>query len=297
MGITKKDCQLLFYSKRTMDVAFNKTLMLGRLQLYVTKAEIIEFVNQYKYDKSPGDIDFKDEYAEPLFKILGADEVDSLDYSNYEKATIIHDLNQPLPSIHRAAYTCVVDGGTIEHVFNFPVAIKNCMDALRVGGHYIGITPANNQMGHGFYQFSPELYYRVFSEENGFRVKKMIITPGNQLNEWYEVADPAQVKSRVMLMNNCPLTLIMVAEKISEQEPFTQTPYQSDYTTSWNKGQPLNEGERLGGIAVAKRIYQQVVPNRLRIIARNVYDLYKTEKVDTDDFGTLNPKHFKKIII
>jgi hypothetical protein len=28
-------------------------------------------------------------------------------------------------------------------------------------------------MGHGFYQFGPELYYRAFSEENGFQVERL----------------------------------------------------------------------------------------------------------------------------
>ena len=65
-------------------------------------------------------------------------------------------------------YTLVIDGGCLEHIFNFPVAIKNCMEMLQEGGHFIGITPANNLMGHGFYQFSPELYFRIFSKENGF---------------------------------------------------------------------------------------------------------------------------------
>jgi hypothetical protein len=35
------------------------------------------------------------------------------------------------------------------------------------------VTPANNQMGHGFYQFSPELFFRVFSQENGYLLRAL----------------------------------------------------------------------------------------------------------------------------
>jgi len=42
------------------------------------------------------------------------------------------------------AYTTVIDGGSLEHVFNFPQAIANCMNMVAVGGHFIGLSPANN---------------------------------------------------------------------------------------------------------------------------------------------------------
>ena len=78
-------------------------------------------------------------------------------------------MNLPIGDDLKRKFSVVIDGGTLEHVFNFPVAIKNCMQMLDVGGHFFVHTMANNFMGHGFYQFSPELFYRVFSPENGFR--------------------------------------------------------------------------------------------------------------------------------
>lgn len=296
MGITKKDCQLLFYSK-SLGVSFDKTLTLGRLHQYVKKSEVELFMAKYGYAVSIDKVDFVDEYTEPLFRILGATRIDSLDYSDYEQATIIHDLNQPAPSTLMRNFTCVVDGGTIEHVFNFPVAIKSCMNMLEVGGHYVGITPGNNQMGHGFYQFSPELYYRIFSKENGFEMKKMFVTTSGDEDEWYEVADPVAVHSRVMLVNSRPLTLIIIAKKISEQIVFEKSPMQSDYSTSWQITQPLNIPSQSNRRDVIKRIYHKMLPGRLRNVIRNVYDLYHIKKEDTENFGTLNPDHFKKVII
>lgn len=294
MGITKKDSQLLFYSKKELGVSFSETLMLGRLYLYATRPEIDQLASLYSNSKKTADVIFNHEYSEPFFEILGANRVDSLDYSDYEKASIIHDLNLVLPQSLRSSFSCVVDGGTIEHVFNFPVAIKNCMQALKVGGHYIGITPANNQMGHGFYQFSPELYYRIFSRENGFKVKKMLVTPKDSEDEWYEVADPSLANSRVTLSNPLPLTLFVVAEKIEETEIFKSAPYQSDYTTSWASAKGVFADSQRGRL---KALYHKIVPRRIRVIARNLYDIYSTEKLETQSLGTINPEHFKKVTI
>ena len=49
------------------------------------------------------------------------------------------------------------------------------MEMVKRGGHFIGVTTLNNFCGHGFYQFSPELYYRVFAPGNGFEVVKMYV--------------------------------------------------------------------------------------------------------------------------
>jgi 2-polyprenyl-3-methyl-5-hydroxy-6-metoxy-1,4-benzoquinol methylase len=103
--------------------------------------------------------------------VLDAKNVLSLDYSDYEQCDIVHDMNQTVdPSLHEK-FDAVIDGGTLEHVFNFPVAISNCMKMVKVNGSIFIFTTANNFLGHGFYQFSPELFCRIFSPENGFEIR------------------------------------------------------------------------------------------------------------------------------
>src|SRR5262249_13058363 len=118
-------------------------------------------------------------YCEGFLKRLGASEVVSVDASDYEGASVVHDMNQPVPASMYESFTAVIDSGTLEHVFNFPVAVKNCMEMVSRGGHFLGITPANNLMGHGFYQFSPELLYRIFSPANGYQIRKLMICENN----------------------------------------------------------------------------------------------------------------------
>lgn len=71
-----------------------------------------------------------------LLKALGAEEIHSLDASDFEGADIICDLNRPIPEEYRNQLTCIIDGGTTEHIFSFPQAMENVIDMLTVGGYY-----------------------------------------------------------------------------------------------------------------------------------------------------------------
>src|ERR1035437_5512856 len=114
MGITNNCAKFLFYSK-SIGVSFNETLMLGRLRLYANRSHIEYCINKFNNnDKNINQVKFNDEYSEPLFEILGARLVESLDFSDYEKASIIHDLNLPLPEKYYNSFSAIVDGGTIE---------------------------------------------------------------------------------------------------------------------------------------------------------------------------------------
>lgn len=300
MAITRNCSTFLFYAK-TLGVSFEKSLMLGRLNLYASKENIAADIAKFGNNKKKlEEVTFKDEYSEPLFEILGGNKAESMDFSDYEKATIIHDLNVPVPDQYKGKFSVIVDGGTIEHVFNFPVAIKSCMEMLEVGGHYIGITPANNQMGHGFYQYSPELLFNIFREENGFTVKKMVIVTqdlAGNTSAWYEVLDPRKAKERVVLANIKPTYLMVIAEKIAERPIFQKPPQQSDYEKVWDISQSLTDNKAPANESKLMYIYRKYTPRRLKIVAHNIYDLFTKEEVVTEDLGKINAEHFKKMDI
>jgi len=277
MGITKHDTTFLFHAKKS-GVDFNATAMLGRQVLYAEHADIDACISRHGFDmKTTSQLHFKDDYAEPLFETLGAGSIDSIDYSDYEGATIIADLNKPNPQGLSQRFTCLIDGGTIEHIFNFPVAIKTCMDAIKVGGHFIGITPANNQMGHGFYQFSPELMFRVFSEENGFRIIQLLISVDAPDGE--------------------PITMRYIAQKVAHKEVFQSAPQQSDYTATWNRHEALssNNAEAAGG--KVRLLIRKFVPYRIKVIANNIKDVLTKEKIHTTSLGVIDPEQFRKVEI
>lgn len=295
MAITNNEAKFLFYCT-TLDVAFDSTLTLGRLKFYGDREYILSLAKQQGL--AAQEFIFKDEYAEPLFMLMGADAIDSIDISDYQHANILHDLNKPVPSALHGRYTAVVDAGTMEHIFNFPVAIKNCMEALKTGGHYIGIIPVNNSMGHGFYQFSPELYYNVFSSQNGFEIIKMIITTADHngdFGDWYEVTNPAVVGERVTLTNNNPTFLLVVARKNNIQEIFATHPQQSDYVRAWATSSVVDNDSPAANEVNKKSILRKIVPVSVRTsIKRLLMRLSKT-RVRTHDLGVINKKHFKKM--
>ena len=292
MGIAVNCTKFLMYSKK-LGVDFETTLTLGRVNLYARPDEIESLCIKFDIGRDKfKSLDFSIEYAEPLFELMGADEVHSMDYSGYENADIIQDLNAAWPEKLDNSFSVIFDGGTLEHIFNFPQAIRSCMNALKPGGHFISITVANNYNGHGLYQFSPELFFRIFSKENGFAVKKMILTPGEK--NWYEVTDPNLVNSRVQFKNSVYTRLMLIAEKIEDVEIFTSFPYQSDYSAIWSKNESALENTKQHGL---KKLYQQVIPLSLKRIVRTAYDLFKGEKKYTRDMGIINPKHLKKISV
>jgi hypothetical protein len=126
----------------------------------------------------------------------------------------------------------VFDGGTLEHVFNFPTALKSCLEMIKRGGRFISITPANQFCGHGFYQFSPELYYSALSARNGFNIDRLLF---QYRNRWYLVRNPSDVKGRVELQTSEPISLFISAQRVEEKPIFQDWPQQSDYVEYWRK--------------------------------------------------------------
>ena len=217
----------LFLKMRADGVRFGKTLTLGRQNIHLDLDEYLRILR--RIGRPP--VGIVPEFVDGLLLEMGADEVESVDFSPYEGATIVHDLNVPVPAEWRERYDLIFDGGTLEHVFDFPTAIKNCMQMLKPNGRFVSVTMPNNWCGHGFYQFSPELFYRIFSSTNGFAVVEMYMaTIGGRA---YAVKDPETVRSRVELCNSTPVFLLVHARRDAISDLLTQTPQQSDYQIEW----------------------------------------------------------------
>jgi hypothetical protein len=227
-------------------VDFSRTLMLGRQQMP---------------DSS---------YAERFFHGLGAESVDSLDASPFEGATIIADLNHPLPTDLRRRFTAVFDGGTLEHVFDVATALRSCLDMVALDGHYITVSPANNWAGHGFYQFSPELLFRVLSPDAGFTLRGSFVVELRRRRRWYAIRDPKEERKRLHWRNQFRTYAIAVARRTELVDLTDFVANQSDYAARWDGYlDPATDGgsRRAGGMKAAaetvappfvKRIYRAV---------------------------------------
>jgi len=236
MGLDVNGARFILYA-RTLGVEFTRTAMIGRQGLHLSPLELRASLQRFGFSFDDALIErvFSENggYAERFFRSLGAQEVHSFDHSDYEGATHTYDLNQNIPEQFKRQYSVVLDGGSLEHVFNFPIAMKNCMEMVQVGGHYLGIAPANNLMGHGFYQFSPELFHSVFTPGNGYELLRLIAFEDRPKAEWYLVKSPASIRQRVTLTNRRAVYLVIVARRTADLEPLRSMPQQSDYVGAW----------------------------------------------------------------
>lgn len=112
-------------------------------------------------------------HAETVFRKLGFSEISVLDYSAFEGADIVYDLNSPAPPEElRGAFDAVIDHGTLEHVFHFPNALNNLFQLLKIGGRAVISAPSGNFFDHGFYMFQPTLFLDFFTA-NGWTVNSI----------------------------------------------------------------------------------------------------------------------------
>jgi hypothetical protein len=254
MGIDHNALRFLVLAKAD-GVDFSRTLTIGRQRIYVPPRLVPDYLRTSA--ATPGE-----PYAEDLFRALGARDVASLDRSAYEGASVLHDLGTPLPSSLRGRHSVVFDAGTLEHVFNFPQALKNCMELVAPGGHFITCTGANNFCGHGFYQFSPELFYRALAIEHGFAVERMIACDARPHADWHAVRDPAVVRRRVEIVGPYQVMLMVLAKRVVDVEPFQTLPQQSDYERAW-EGDAHPDYGGLGASTSSSRGVRRLLPRRL----------------------------------
>ena len=232
MGIDGAGITFLSGAKRR-GVDFTRTLTLGRQEFFPRPGELQHVFTHMGVPENPETFLRANRFADRFFTLRGVHELVSRDYSEYEGATIIHDLNQPLPAKWRETASVVFDGGTLEHVFNVPEALRTCMELVALGGHFIQITMANNFLGHGFWQFSPELVFRTFAPENGFESPVVLLHEAIAGGAWYFVSDPVEVRSRVELCNCHPTYMLTIAKRNARAKIFSRPPLQSDYEAAW----------------------------------------------------------------
>jgi hypothetical protein len=294
MGIDYQDAKMLLEA-RMRGESFKNTLTVAHQTLCLHPSEITMLCRSFygAYPNSTADpfqnyrfSDYSDQF---LRQFLGVDSLSVLDYSTYEGADVIHDLNEPIPPGLCGYFDAVIDSGSLEHIFNFPIAIANLMNMLKVGGNIFLTLPANNLCGHGFYQFSPELMFRIFTPENGFELRSVVLFEGQfpaiestSNRKAYEVVDPLIVHCRVGLVSKRPAMMMVEAKKITDIRPFGRAPLQSDYVATWNVDgvQPMRNDINSN----VRKIFTRL-PLSLQRLIKGYYDLKRF---------SLSNKHFYK---
>ncbi len=111
-------------------------------------------------------------HARVFFDMLGMDEYVDMDKFDTDRPMILHDLNQPVAADLADRFGLVIDGGTVEHIFDVSAVLQNMVRMTRVGGQVMHI--ATFQPDHGFYSFSPCLFFDFYAA-NGFEDPECLI--------------------------------------------------------------------------------------------------------------------------
>ncbi len=179
-------------------------------------------------------------YCEGMIKReFSSEVVDSFDNSGYERATHIADLGAPMA--YYEGYDTVFDGGTLEHIYNIPQALLNASMLCKPGGQILHVLPANNMCGHGFWQFSPELFFSLYREPNGYTDTEVFLADFLKPGWWLRCATPAnghRIMRRAPGEHTCIIVRTVRGPMISHAQV-----YQSDYVHAWGGG-GIDETER-----------------------------------------------------
>ncbi|MDO8512131.1 MAG: hypothetical protein Q7S57_02570 [bacterium] len=209
-----------------------------------------------------------------FFGLLTGQNVETLDISNYEDAEYVWDLNQPVPAEWRGKFGTVIDAGTSEHIFDVRQNLQNVNILLKNGGRLFHLSPANNYMEHGYYQFSPVVFHDYYGV-NGFVDMRCILVeqrPWALMRGHWQKWDWSTKRPATNIISHQMLEVFFTAEKVSNST-VDKTPQQgfsyeiSDFSRT--------RAGHLGGLK-AKLYY--FLPQSLVILAKRLLGFDKSVK-------------------
>jgi hypothetical protein len=170
-------------------------LLIGRQTTYFTPADILSLLREHGVDvhgtterdieidrntlnRYPGLAEGDLITDRALFRLLGAPRVRALDHSAYEGAEVIHDLTKPIPPELRNSADFIVDGSTLDNVFDPATVIRNFAAMLRPGGRLLTLNMFSNH--HEPYAMLPLLWFLDYFVVNGFADCKVYILVGTK---------------------------------------------------------------------------------------------------------------------
>jgi hypothetical protein len=149
-------------------------------------------------------------------------------------------------------------------------------------------TNANGFPAHGLYQYSPELFYSVFSERNGFRDTSILLVNTSSPKRWHLIKRPASLKRRNQIPFEEQMLMLVFSTKVNcvDRLNVMQSDYDDDTWTRFSGG---NWARKAQDISRWKRVLQQVVnPYVYRIVSQMVHS-FEVRRQYKADRTLINP--------
>lgn len=283
MGMIELTAKLFMEQAKKHDFSHKHLVTIGKQGITFSVAELRGWALQCGFCLNEGPLLLAEKTNSPLsdidfFKSIGFESVDSLDCSEYEGASIICNLNNTLPSELLNRFDIVYDGGSTEHMFNVPQAFENYNKMLRVGGLIIHSLPSTGCLDHGFYMFSPTLFYDYYIQ-NHWRILDffMIQLPHDNFDSWalYEYGEPGPSLEDINF--NGRWTIFFIARKMTEstfdyniEQHFFKKLWQS---SSVERTETSPDQPSVNSLRSLRKIYR-MLPVTLRIKIRSL--IFKT---------------------
>jgi hypothetical protein len=276
-------------------------LTLGRQCVYATFDECCDIIRQEGITPKPlsGSEDlgtnipqwkgtFRENYSNDVafFKLLGIHDCPAMDYSDYEGAQFVFDLNDPLPDEFTERFDLILDAGTLEHVFDVRRALANVATMLKPGGRVIHVAPANNYLNHGFYQFSPTLF-ADFYRANQFEDLRLYVADEFQRRGEMVRVDLFSIdvtRQPQMMRSNSRRRMLVhcVATKTSNSTSHvvpTQSAYEQTYQDLVGSACSLDEYERIPTMWL-NRLVWRLLPSPVYRAFRQLWIRFRTRFID-----------------
>ncbi|HUJ01253.1 MAG TPA: class I SAM-dependent methyltransferase [Usitatibacter sp.] len=154
MGIALLTANAIINAHKNQPIG-GKVLLCGRQSVFLTPEEVAAHIRSHGLEpqlavedceldretriggegQSPRDGTFISDRS--FFRMLGVETLEFLDHSDYEGAQTIVDLNEPVPPTLESKYDFIIDGGTLDNVFNPAQALMNLSRMLKPGGRLL----------------------------------------------------------------------------------------------------------------------------------------------------------------
>lgn len=262
MGLNREQFVILASLAKAGVLADKACLTLGRQNNFLRHSDLKAIAKAVGIELDDGSAKefLNARFIEPILYKFGAKSADSIDACTYEGASIAGDLNVPIPDDLRGKFEFVYDGGTLEHIYNYPQALRNVSYLLSSGGILFSTSPANNEPGHGFYQFSSELIFSAFPK-NDLEILAAFLVATQSPAQFYALLPPP-AGERITFLSGEPVQLFVIARKVSRTLGDSSV-LQSDYVAGkWKSGADHATWDR-SLKAKLKRLFHRIVVLRL----------------------------------
>ena len=180
MGVTRSLAKLLLEEHRRKPVQ-GRGVILGRQTIFLTPTEAQALVVEVLGAVRPNVVPERDTHTHrgkhkgyisdvSFFALFTDAEIDVLDYSAYQGATIIQDLCAPLPENLKGRFDFVFNGSVLDNVLDPAAALDNVSDMLTDTGVSMHVE-GSRHFSYAYIQFHPSWFFDYAVVNNYFDCK------------------------------------------------------------------------------------------------------------------------------